>query len=935
MARTPPKNGRHQSSHFLEAKLCSAWQQLAASKECFRMLKQDLLQGMAEANDIFNSMSVPLVRLVGLKSQQLAEQGRQTSVCLSPPVQSEILQAYSPSDLGSDNRKRGCSEAWQSALSIPEEDLTAQAAQHVEEFSLLQKQQLRQLVGVVKAVEKLVRSQEEVITEKFQGCESYLVNLQQSSLVNFKSLHQQVLDMRQQDSRVTYRLRVAEQSYQALMSLALKIQESGIDRVRKNLLDVKIEVEGMVNELASSMCKPVVSFLKELRRNNDAFMVVSKLQRLVAEIDRRFSLQYQTLTTVNDECMAHVKKMDFQLQVCNREVEKVSQDGEALRVSLKEKVEELEALKMVLSAEELEKQKYKAQLNNEVARACRLEEELRQKERKLAHAVELLQATKLQALQRHSQMTDACIKSTELCNQLAVMEDKLNQTNNALDSYLNGDTGILQAHEQLRTCLQHSSKEHQISSEFSVPMGGKEELSDLWQNFLKLLSDGTAEGQSKYPDLAQLNDAIVSFYSQYGKQESSRALVEALKDAVGLFTKHLETTENARAMKEQNLLGINVLMEQLDKNLIFWRSQFKHSSTLLHQSQQAHKDSISTGSKTQISPLMLDICLPLFCLLAYAMNIAEGFAPTQSCTSVAVCLDNSSQCLSNLLCQLHIKVSLLSKSSSGIFWQFFAAVAMATMSNHECAGSQSKACCKGFGAPLQHHLEKQRSDVVLHDWEIDQRDEEEVKQLNSDVSCRLSSCKQGFAGNKRSSPEVVQEMDTGVLPFSTKRVQTLSDTVFCEPQLQVQSSPAPGSVTMHKMIGGKEGLIENNSDLVVAKSQKDCQSMLLPKEGSSQSVPPLLDDEKGRPTRSSSKELWQVLELGTDVSCNKTMECAYNGEVTALEPSSTTRTNGHRSEPLLVLREEVQRRHPRSSGKRASPRLLARRLTHSPYQLCK
>ncbi|MCO5591688.1 hypothetical protein L7F22_045679 [Adiantum nelumboides] len=927
MARTAPKNGRHQSSHFMEAKLCSAWQQLAASKECFRILKQDLLQGMAEANDIFNSMSVPLVRLVGLKSQQLAEQGRQTSVCLSPPVQSEILQAYSPPALGLDNRKRRCSEAWQSALSMPEEDLTAQAAQHVEEFTLLQKQQLRQLVGVVKTVEKLVRSQEEVITERFQGCESYLVNLQQSSLVNFKSLHQQVLDMRQQDSRVAYRLRVAEQSYQALMSLALKIQESGIDRVRKNLLDVKFEVEGMVNELASSMCKPVVSFLKELRTNNDTFMVVSKLQRLVGEIDRRISLQYQTLTTVNDEYKAHVKKMDFQLQVCNREVEKASQNGEALRVSLKEKVEELEVLKMVLSAEELEKEKYKAQLNNEVARACRLEEELRQKERKLAQAVNLLQATKLQVLQRHSQMTEACIKSRELCTQLAVMEDKVNQTNNALDSYLNGDTGILPAHEQLRMCLQHLSKENQISSGFSVPIGGKEELSDLWQNLLKLLSDR----QSKYPDLAQLDDAIVSFYRQYG-----RALVEALKDAVRLFTKHLETTENAGAMKEENLLGINVLMEQLDKNLIFWRSHFKHSSTLLHHSQQAHKDSISTGSKTQISPLMLDICLPLFCLLAYAMNIAEGFAPTQSCTSVAVCPDNFSQCLSNLLCQLHINVSLLSKTSSGIFLQFFAAVAMATMSNHECAGSQSKACCKGFGAPLQHHLEKQRSGVVLHGWEIDQRDEEEVKQLNSDVSCRLSSCKQGFTGNKRSSPEVVQEMDTGVMPFSTKSVQPHSDTLrYCEPQLQVQSCPAPGSVTIHKMIGGKEGLIENNSDLVVVKSQKDCQSMLLPKEGSSQSALPLLDDEKGRPTRTSPKELWQVLELGTDVSCNKTMECAYNGEVTALEPSSTARTNGHRSEPLLVLREDVQRRHARPSGKRASPRLLARRLAHSPYRLCK
>ncbi|KAI5067462.1 hypothetical protein GOP47_0017990 [Adiantum capillus-veneris] len=918
-----PQNGCYQSSRFMEAKLCSAWQQLAASKECFHTLKQDLLKGMAEANDIFNSMSIPLVRLVGLKMQQLAEQGRQTSVCLSPPLQSEILQAYSPPALCSDNRKRRCSEAWQSALSIPEDNLTVQAAHHVEEFSQLQKQQLRQLVGVVKMVEKLVRSQEETITEKFQDSESYLVNLQQSSLVNFKNLHQQVMDMRQQDSHLAYRLRVAEQSYQALMSLAVKIQESGIDKVRKNLLNVKIEVEGMVNELASSMCKPVVSFLKELRRDNDASMVVLKLQSLVAEMDHRVSSEFKTMATANDEYKAHVRKMDFQLQVCNREVEKMSQDGETLRTSLKERVEELEALKMVLAAEAAERQNYKAQLDNEVARAHRLEEELMRKERKLANAVKLLQATKLQISHQHSQMTDACTKSRELCSQLAVMEDKLNQTNIALESSLNGVADVAKDHEQLK-CMQQQSQ--QISPEYSLP-------THLWQNILKYLSDEMAEREFNFPDKAQLHEAVVLFTRHYGGQEYLRALVEAMKNAVSLFTKHLETKPKSGGMKDENPLSIDILLEQLEKNSIYWLSNIELSQNLLQPAQQT-QDSREESC---------------------AVDVTAGLAPTQSCTSVAVCSDSSSKYLSN---QLPTDVSLLSKTS-GIFMQLVAAVAVATMSKSECTGSQLMSCRNGCGAPSQQQSKKLRSDVIQHgSGEVAQHDERKVKQLKRDVPLGSSSCEEGIAGNKRGIHSNLDVMDTGVVPFSARRGQTHNDAVNCEPQLQMQSYPAPASdlithkthndavncepqlqlqsypapASQHKMIERKEGSFKDNSSLVVIEGQKVCQSFSL-QEGGSQSTLLLLDDEKGRPN-GSSKELWQVLELGTDISCNKTMEHFCNGEATALKPSLTTRTNGHSSEPFLVLREDVQQ-PPRPFGKRASPRLLARRLVHSPYPHCK
>lgn len=78
----------------------------------------------------------------------------------------------------------------------------------------------------------------------------------------------------------------------------------------------------------------MVAALKELKGDND---VVSKLQNFIAEMNRRFASEFQTLATAMHEYKWEVKKMDFQLKASSRWVGK-TMNAETLRMPLKGKV---------------------------------------------------------------------------------------------------------------------------------------------------------------------------------------------------------------------------------------------------------------------------------------------------------------------------------------------------------------------------------------------------------------------------------------------------------------------------------------------------------------------------------------------------------------------------------------------------------------------
>ena len=315
------------------------------------------------------------------------------------------------------------------------EQLKAKAFRHVADFHALQKQQVHRLFGLVKLLEKLIRSLEESITDRFQACEELFTSLQRNSLMHLKKLHQEVVDMRKQGTANTsYRLQIAEQSYQALMSLAIKLQQYGLHEAKKNLSAVKVEVDEMVNELASNLCQPLIAFVKELRTNNEAVSVVLKLQCLVEYMENKFSSSFQMLSTEYDNVNAHAKTAELELQAQRVEMEFLFQERESMRKSLEQKMRDLESLRKAMDMETAEKRELTALLDSGRSTISACEDALRQKETKLSETLEHLKVAKEQFFNEHFKIIGACEKSRDLHNELLNIKERMNAVGGTLEN---------------------------------------------------------------------------------------------------------------------------------------------------------------------------------------------------------------------------------------------------------------------------------------------------------------------------------------------------------------------------------------------------------------------------------------------------------------------------------------------------------------------
>ena len=374
--------------------------------------------------------------------------------------------------------------------------MKAKAAQHVADFLALQKEQVHQLFGVVKMVEKLVRSLEEAIGNLFQTCEGSFESLQRSSLVHLKKLHQEVVDMRKQGCNTSHRLRVAEQSYQALMSLVVKLQEYGIHKVKQNLCDVKIEVEEMVNELANNMCQPLIAFVKEQKTNNEAASVVLKLQSLVEHLDySKISSAFQMLSTEYDNVRAHAKSVGLQLEAQKVEMEVLFKERESMCRSLKEKMRDVESLEKALEKETTEKRNLKVLLDSERLRPSTNVVALRQNEAKLSESLEHLKVAKEQIANEHLKIIEACEKSRDLFNELSSIKERMSQVDGALE--ISGSVNVCKVIDTTKKSAENQSyaslNSATVQAKILQDIGQHDQHSLLWCQMSELFTKGMSE----------------------------------------------------------------------------------------------------------------------------------------------------------------------------------------------------------------------------------------------------------------------------------------------------------------------------------------------------------------------------------------------------------------------------------------------------------
>ncbi|KAL7152682.1 hypothetical protein ABFS83_04G114900 [Erythranthe nasuta] len=186
-------------------------------KIAFDQLHRQIRTGLLEAEDVFASLAMPLMNLVGLKTVEMAAEGRFSTVITS------IDRSHSQ-----------------------EENYMNRATTAGDELMERQKLQLMQLISLLKKIEALVNSSQKNI---FQNLSDHRVFMKKFFLKAF-----------------TY-ISAIHQSGQSkdLCQMMLKILKATFDQVGVALGSVEVGVDDLICELAEKMCNPMVEYVNGLK----------------------------------------------------------------------------------------------------------------------------------------------------------------------------------------------------------------------------------------------------------------------------------------------------------------------------------------------------------------------------------------------------------------------------------------------------------------------------------------------------------------------------------------------------------------------------------------------------------------------------------------------------------------------------------------------
>ncbi|XP_076919298.1 uncharacterized protein LOC143580039 [Bidens hawaiensis] len=241
---------------FKLARIVSHHDQLKFS---FNHLKSHIKTGLLEAEDVFSSLAVPLMKLVGLKSDEMAGEGRSNTfsvnICANDQYDSEDMvreNTHKSTSAG----KRGCD------LQKLEEETTNNAIMAGYEVIHKQKQQLIQLVKLLKQVENCVKSSRKNMLQTIDDHKDRIHMFLRKS-VTFISVIQQSTN----DSQASV--------------ITLKLLKALYDLVTEVLSSVEGGVDNLINELNDEMCKPMTEYVKSCKSE----MTTGTCPRLLVALD--------------------------------------------------------------------------------------------------------------------------------------------------------------------------------------------------------------------------------------------------------------------------------------------------------------------------------------------------------------------------------------------------------------------------------------------------------------------------------------------------------------------------------------------------------------------------------------------------------------------------------------------------------------------------
>ncbi|XP_075661014.1 uncharacterized protein LOC142630843 [Castanea sativa] len=224
-------------------------------KRAFTELKSQISIGLLEAEDVFASLAIPLMKLVGLKTMEMANEGRFTTIILNNRFHHHQNSNHHPVPTHDYNHEE-----------IP---VAAKAAMATGK-QLLEKQQTQfvQLLNLLKQIESKVNSRRNNLAETIADHRASLRSFFQRAIANLSNTFRS--SPRHADDTVETALK--------LLFLAFK----NVDAV---LGSVESGVEDLMDGLAEQMCDPMVEYAKGLRDDMKNGTCV-RLLALVKEMER-------------------------------------------------------------------------------------------------------------------------------------------------------------------------------------------------------------------------------------------------------------------------------------------------------------------------------------------------------------------------------------------------------------------------------------------------------------------------------------------------------------------------------------------------------------------------------------------------------------------------------------------------------------------------
>ncbi|KAK9926513.1 hypothetical protein M0R45_023740 [Rubus argutus] len=259
-------------------------------KTAFHQLKSQIQFGLLQAEDVFASLAIPLMKLVGLKTVEMATEGRFTSFIIQTDTDSSSLhQSFGAGSghsgrSGRPDRNRQCAKI---------EIYAAKAAVAGEIVIEKQKDQLIQLVRILKQIESQVNNRQSRMVQTLANRRLSLRKFFQRAIAYLSTVD-----------------RVDQQGFQVAV---LNLLQATFNEVGAVLGSVEADVEDLVGDLAEKMCEPMVEYVEGVKadlRNGTCLDLVGLVKEMArAARDSRAELEAaRNKATVAEETSAEAMR---------------------------------------------------------------------------------------------------------------------------------------------------------------------------------------------------------------------------------------------------------------------------------------------------------------------------------------------------------------------------------------------------------------------------------------------------------------------------------------------------------------------------------------------------------------------------------------------------------------------------------------------------